>query len=332
MPAKAAAAIAGIVHVRCGDDILERLRVSGLPGTPLRWIDPLCEGPTPGGLDEAGFRRVRADWLADRYRLDRGSVLETLTAQDRALDDAAVRGDEMVLWVDHGLFDQVILVRLIDRLWPRAAGRLSLIGIDRHAAVGRFLGLGQLTAAQLAALFPGRRRVTAAQAALAIRTWQAFTADTPEPLEAVATGEGRAALPFLGAALDRHRRQYPWRRHGLALTGWRTLEAVAGGATTVQAVFAFLQARERTPWQGAAMVEAGLRDLAAGPVPLLVIDGDGTTAALALTGAGRAVLEGRRDGLAGRLRERWLGGVHLNASAPDWRWDDVARQVVAGEP
>jgi hypothetical protein len=320
----------GLTHIRCGDDILETLRASGLPGTPFCWMDPLCDGPTPGTLDEDRFRPVRATWLAGRYRLDRDTVLATLTAQDRALDAAVAGGDELVLWVEHSLFDQLILVRLLDRLWPRAAGRLSLIALDRHPAIGRFVGLGQLDAGQLAALFPGRRRVTAAQAALAARTWRAFTADTPEPLEALLTEAGLGALPFLGPALDRHRRQYPWRQDGLTLTERRALAAVAAGALTAPAVFAFLQARERAPWQAPAMVEAGLRDLAAGPTPLLVLD-DGSPSAgpLALTDAGRAVLGGRRDGLEQRSRDLWLGGVRLGAAGPNWRWDDAARRISA---
>ena len=320
----------GLIHVRCGDDSLETLRLSGLPGTVLRWMDPLCEGPTPADLDDDGFRLIRADWLAGRYHLNGDALLTTFREQDQALERAAIDGHEVLLWIEPNLFDQLILIRLLDRLWPLAAGRLSLISVDRRPGGGRLVGFGQLGPTALAALFPGRRRVTAAQAALASHAWQAFTATTPEPLEQLVMTETLEALPFLKAALDRHCRQYPWRRHGLSLTEWRTLEAVAGGATTSRAVFAFLQARERAPWQGLAMIEAGLRDLANGSAPALTLSAaTPNKKPLALTETGQAILEGRETASP---RDRWLGGVHLDAlnSEQDqtvWYWDEESRSL-----
>ncbi len=322
--------LAGIIHVRCGDDCLETLRLSGLPGTILRWMDPLCEGPTPTDLDDDGFRRIRADWLAERYHLNSDALLATFREQDQALERAAIDSHEVLLWIEPNLFDQLILIRLLDRLWPLAGGRLSLISVDRRPGGGRLVGFGQLGPAALAALFPSRRRVTATQAAVASQAWRAFTATTPEPLERLVMTKKLEALPFLKAALDRHRRQYPWRRHGLSLTEWRTLEAVAGGATTSRAVFAFLQARERAPWQGLAMIEAGLRDLASGFAPALTLNADTPNERpLALTETGQAILEGRETAPP---RERWLGGVHLDAlnSEPDrtvWYWDEGSRSL-----
>ena len=35
------------LHIRCGDDILEKLDQAGLPGDKIRWTDVLSEGPLP---------------------------------------------------------------------------------------------------------------------------------------------------------------------------------------------------------------------------------------------------------------------------------------------
>lgn len=299
-----------MLHVRCGDDILEALRRSGLPGTVSRWIDPLCEGPTPAGLDAATFRAVRAAWSARRYGLDEAALLRTLADQDAALESAAASAEEVVLWVERDLFDQTVLVHLLDRLEPLASGRLSLTQVDHFAPDPR----------QLATLFPTRRRVGPNQAARAGRAWRALSAATPEALNALADEpEGREpSAPFPLRALDRFRRQYPWRGHNLSLTEWRVLEAVAAGAASPRAIFQHIQAREAAPWQAEAMLVAVPRDLAGGPEPLL-------SDALTLTGAGRAVLEGRA---VAAPRDRRIGGVDLGPKRPDWRWDDGARRIV----
>ena len=60
----AAAAAAGVVHVRCGSDIRDGLRAAGIPGDFVEAADPVCQGPVPGGLAEAELRRVRARFMA----------------------------------------------------------------------------------------------------------------------------------------------------------------------------------------------------------------------------------------------------------------------------
>ena len=315
-----------MLHVRCGDDILEKLPAGGVPGTVLRWMDPLCEGPAPSGLDADGFRAVRAAWTAARYGIDPATAARTLRDQDAALEAGAARADETVLWFEHDLFDQTIMIHLLDRLWPLAGDRLSLICLDRHPDVARFVGLGQLTPAHLAALLPRRRRVTQAQAALAGRAWAAFTAPTPEPLNDVTAelaGQGdQSPLPFLRAALDRHRRQYPWCRHGLSQTEWLLLKAVAAGADSPAAAARFVMAQEPAPWQGDAMIVVWLKELAEGRQPVVTANEGGP---LTLTAAGRAVLDGERRAEIG---SRWLGGVHLAADRPSWCWDAKVRRVV----
>jgi hypothetical protein len=50
---------------------------------------------------------------------------------------------------------------------------------------------------------------------------------------------------------------------------------------------------------------------------------------VALTDAGRAVLEGREDRVRLNGIDRWLGGVHLQGNESEWRWD-VAHRRLAG--
>jgi hypothetical protein len=49
---------------------------------------------------------------------------------------------------------------------------------------------------------------------------------------------------------------------------------------------------------------------------------------VALTETGHQVLAGELDHVALNRPERWIGGVHLRAGGPDWRYDDRLETLV----
>ena len=64
--------------------------------------------------------------------------------------------EEVVLWFEHDLYDQLQLIQLLDWFSHQEMGkiRLSIVQINSHAGVKDFQGLGQLSGSQLARLFP----------------------------------------------------------------------------------------------------------------------------------------------------------------------------------
>jgi hypothetical protein len=52
-------------------------------------------------------------------------------------------------------------------------------------------------------------------------------------------------------------------------------------------------------------------------------------ATVALTDAGRRVLDGAADHVALNGIDRWIGGVHLVGRDVAWRWDEGVEAVVA---
>jgi hypothetical protein len=46
-----------------------------------------------------------------------------------------------------------------------------------------------------------------------------------------------------------------------------------------------------------------------------------------LTEAGRSVLAGQRDRVQICGFDRWLGGVHVQRGANEWRWDDTRQRA-----
>ena len=324
------------LHIRCGDDILDTLRTAGLEGDRTRWSDPVCEGPLHPWPTDQERRRERAVFLVMRYFLSYGEVYPSLAMEDHAVDDADKYG-ETVLWFEHDLFDQASLVFLLVRLAPLMERRtLSLICIGEHPRVSRFVGLGQLDAADLAELYPTRRPVTMEQVALARRAWAALQAPTPSALWAL-TQEDTSALPFLREALLRYLAQYPSLDNGLSRTERWGLEGLAAGARTAKDAFAVVQAREPRPFQGDSMFYATLRELATGPQPLIsagvprlpkLRDNRFSDLELELTPTAADVLQGRADWFRVNGASRWIGGTHLIGPEPAWRWDEADKRLV----
>ena len=324
-----------MLHVRCGHDILGKLQAAGVPGQFLVWADPLCQGPTRAANGEPWYE-LRSRFIARSCGGEAGRIAESLRAADEALERHDP-GDELVLWFEHDLFDQAILVHLLDRLAKRrGTGPLSIVTLDAHPSVPRFTGLGNLDAPALAELYERRIPVTPAMLAAGSAGWAALRAPTPEPASELAR-TGPDALPYLPAALARHLRELPSTENGLGRTEQLALEAIEAGAATAGAVFQRVQEREPAPWLGDAMLYAILAALSRLRAPLVRLGGswpaDGAgfaSAHVGLTDGGRAVLGRKVDAVALAGIERWVGGVELRGTRAAWRWDETSRRPVPG--
>src|ERR687897_330478 len=118
-------------HVTNGDIVVDLLRRAGLATDALAWADVLHEGPVPGGLDDGGLRRVRAEFLAGADGADAAEVRRRFEERDRAL--AAGRDGEYLLWFEADLYDQLQLAQIQagQRVLRGEADHVALNGIDR---------------------------------------------------------------------------------------------------------------------------------------------------------------------------------------------------------
>ena len=219
----------------------------------------------------------------------------------RSIDDHASY-DELVLWYEHDLFDQLNLIQLLARIGQVVRGHkpVSLICLDGFPGHPRFKGLGELSPDELGSLFETRRPITGAQYDLAVRAWDAFRADSPQALDALLRTD-TSALPFLAAALARHLEDYPWTRDGLSRTERRVLSLAQHEPIDIGKAFPLMHEGETafyiadlSFWQvvtalGSATPALVLLDVtssAAGHLP---------TGTIALTDTGRSVLGGHVD-------------------------------------
>ena len=149
-----------IVHVCNGDSTADSLSLADLPGEIRVWADALDQGPLLPVSDQDHWKLRGEFWKARGW----SDAAGRLAAFDHGVDEAA-SAEELILWFEHDLFDQLALIRLLARLARRGLpAQLTIVSIDRHPDVPSFLGLGQLKPEQLAKVAQLKARVDKAQA------------------------------------------------------------------------------------------------------------------------------------------------------------------------
>jgi len=326
-----------LLHIHNGDSSADTAKLSTLPGEHFAFREALIEGPTPAGLDQAEWLRVRADHLAEGYGENAQQIERDLVEQQRKLLTVADH-EETVLWFEHDLFCQVNLIYLLDWFAKHGLGKtkLSLVCIGEFPGKRNFRGLGELDAAELASLFPDRQPVTPEQLDLATSAWTAYCASEPTGIQTLLQTD-TSALPFLAAALTAHLKRFPSSQNGLGRVEQTSLELISGGGTNFATLFRSFIEREPTYGLGDAQLWLALRRMSEAPQPLIEISADGATvdahppelhkSEFAITDIGRSVLKGDADFIALNDINLWLGGVQLAGDLKIWRWDYKSQRV-----
>jgi hypothetical protein len=334
-PAEVLDADCRTMHIRCGTDFLRELREAGLLGDFNAHLNPYLQGPvtdTPDWLE----RRARfiADAIGPYQNLDYATVLEDARDEELRLAAASRDYDRVVLWLEHDRYDQFVLLRCLAWFAEHGApSRLELVGPSDFPGATRFVGLGQLPPEALRLLWELRQPISTEQLEHGRRVWAAFRAPDPRPLAALAR-DGTPLLPALAGALHRHLQELPWLDNGLGLTHRLLLTELAADGPQRAGRLVGLMMHERDPLPGLGDLgyDLALRELAAHREPLVQRSGEHARDAwhldeVAITDAGVAVVEGKRDWLELPVPERWVGGVRIGPSQRNWRWDEQTSNV-----
>jgi Domain of unknown function (DUF1835) len=316
-----------IVHVCNGDSTADTLALADLPGDIRVWADALDQGPLLPVSDLEHYK-LRAEFWLSRGAADGAGRVEEW---DKAVDDAA-SVEELILWFEHDLFDQLALARLIARLARRGMPQqLTIVSIDRHPEIPNFVGLGQLKPEQLAELWPRRTPLSRDAIDEAITAWIAVTSSDPRALPFLT--RRIKAMPFLAGALERQLEELPDPTSGLSRTERQVLAAVARGESTPGALMQASQAIDpRYPitdtvlmWTLQVLGQCGFIEGAPSgpPTPAKMRETNVTVTAL-----GRQALAGAIDRVHEVGIDDWRGGVRLSGRGPVWRWESRERKLI----
>lgn len=338
------------LHVTNGDIAAESLVRSGLEGTSLPWRDLLHDGPVPADDDRAIFQRTRTTFIVGLDWATEPLVAAQFVTRDATLD-AIGADDEVVLWFEPDLYDQLQLLQVLARLARRPDDQrphVTIVPADTY--------LGPLDAEDYPPLYHERRQVGSVEFAQALAAWTAFTSTTPHALQDAAvrlareigahrySADDAVCMPYLAAALRRQLEEYPDTRMGLGRTERQLCEELAHGPMTLSSLYMKNQSAEAWVWLGDSTCAWYFERLSRGAHPVIACDGgtncaDPVTRADAqafwqqtarLTAFGRDVVLGRADYVQANGIDRWIGGVHCT-TASHWRWDAHRGRLVTPE-
>jgi len=242
--------------------------------------------------------------------------------------------DEVVLWFEDDLYDQLQLIQLLD-FFGRGGARkkkLSLIVVDGY--------IPPLSVTKIKELDAARPAVTDEQFRLAERAWKAFGSDNPSAIADMIT-ENTSGLRYLTAAFRRHLEEFPSIENGLSRSELEALTAIEAGHTTPVAAFLEVGKKQESIFLGDIVFYSYLERLSGKTNPLVTWKGGNPVVAptaensrefvkreLIVTQLGREVLSGKKDWQAINTQTRWLGGVEIRPGAKGWRWD-AGQRVLA---
>jgi hypothetical protein len=303
------------LHITNGDAVVYLFKKAGILGSHVAWKDGLYEGPVPSGGTLEATSRVRIEYLTARGHGNPIKIIHDFQRRDAMLRKAA-SFEEIVLWFEHDLYDQLQLLQILTALQELdlEPGLISIVQVDQYLAT--------MSADEIGPLFAKRRPVTAATSRSAARGWARFTSSSPSDLFAAAQ-EDAIGLPHLRASMQRLCEEYPSMRDGLSRSQRQALSAVARGPARIEELFTRAQAREEACFLSDGAFARVIDQLREGSSPLV----EGNAGALVPTALGRRVLAGDADWLESHEIDRWIGGVHL-AAGNDVRWDDDASRFV----
>ena len=337
------------LHIICGDFAAGILRNSRVPGDVQVWMEIFIEGPTPGNVSEKEWRRVRSEFISSRYFTTMSMEAALQSADDRYKNlEKAKDYEEVILWFDACMFDQTLMIHLIDRMAKIDLGntKLSLICAGEYPGIEDYNGFGELTPEQMEPFFGTRHEITPQEIKLAGEAWKAFTSDNPENIEKLLAGDC-SALPYLAPALTRFLQKYPSTRNGLNRIQNAALKVIASGVSKLPEIFEAVSALEKPRFMGDTSFWQVIHELASAPVPLLSVKGPGNLHDVSkvdreapsrkelrewnitINDTGRKVLNGEEDFVRLNGIDCWLGGVHLQGDKALWRWDEQSGKLLA---
>src|SRR5512134_2295961 len=122
-----------MLHVTNGDAAAEAIRSIGVGGDVLVWRDVLHEGPVPAAASDVELREIRATFIARSGWGELAEVRADFARRDARLAAALDSGEEVVLWFEGDLFDQLQLLQTLDRIAAaRRRPRVTLVPTEGY--------------------------------------------------------------------------------------------------------------------------------------------------------------------------------------------------------
>ncbi|WP_034474904.1 DUF1835 domain-containing protein [Aestuariibacter salexigens] len=302
------------LHITNGDAAIELLLAGGIEGQFLPWRDVLHMGPVNTQLSLTELSAQRAQYISHVFGLEPNKVAGDFKQRDMVVKQAS-GFDQIILWFEHDLYDQLQLLQLLDHCQQLAISQdlpeLWLINTDKH--------LNYHTPEEVPALWQQRTRVTFVQLQLARRAWQAFGHTSPEQWHAL-LHQDTQTLPFLHDAILRSLQELPFTTNGLNATESMIIESLLPCALPRGRLLRAYSAKEEHVFHGDSGFFWYLQQLMQDAPAVCCESPDG----IELTQLGKQVAKGQLFWDRAYSQPHWLGGYCISEpSGNRYFWDPV---------
>ncbi|MFC5406530.1 DUF1835 domain-containing protein [Cohnella soli] len=327
-----------MLHIVNGDFVGDKLRKGNIRGDVLVWREVYPVGPVSVNMEEPWSPRV--EYLERTLGISADDYVTNYKSQEQILQNYH-QYDEIVLWFEHDLFDQLMLSYLLHWFSKRTLGhtKLNLLCIGDYPGIDLFRGLGQLTTRQLEALSGTWQRIGQKELETGRRIWEAYASPEIERHVEI-LHEDTSALPFANAALELHLSRLPSVKNGLGIVEQTALDLIRRGINNPRELFKEVGNRLSVLGMGDLEFWYRLWSMSQQPNALLELRGQYAfpdyrqkmapsfeNCEVALTELGLEVAVGEKDWVNVKGMDEWYGGLRLHGGLT-WRWDTERKQLV----
>ncbi len=312
--------------------------ILGDDSTVLAWEDVLHDGPVPfrPSLKEQSEVRIGflSSWADDMGSLTPDAVRERFEQRDECLNRSG-NFDEIVLWFDHDLYDQLQLIQVgwaLERLAESIVTPASHIITYVHYA--DYLNAEQ--ASKMKTAFDKRLVLEEQSLSYLSSRWLDFTSPVPLRLsEALKCHSNQFA--FVSPALHRLCQEYPSVDRRITRNEYQILCALDGIPSMQPGkLFSTCQGMEQVAYLGDWSFWQVLSRMTSATDPLVTVAGRSafvfprepfpdpkfSQQNLSVSDLGREILLGSA---VWSRPEYWVGGVRIAEDA-DWRWNEAEKK------
>jgi hypothetical protein len=316
-----------------GDSAVEAIKNARIEAEILPWRDVLHDGPVPLGLNLLEMATVRARFVADCGWGKYDQILKMFEHQYSKLQSFS-KFEELVLWFEHDLYDQLQLIQILDFLATadKKSTKISLICKDRFVS--------DSSAKELKIDFENREEITKSKLELGKKGWAAFKSKNPTNIEKFLL-EDNSALPFLKDSFLRFLEEYPEQKSGISRNERQILELIANGYKLPARIFRASQKYEDPIYLGDWSFWRYMGQMVNCENPLLITENEEPflfppkqenkdkflLQKLFLTDLGSKVLNCEKNWVLINGIDKWFGGVHLTPENL-WWWDQKSKSLV----
>ena len=296
-----------------GDACINIMKKANIEGDFLPWRDFLHEGSVPAGLTLEELSIIRAKFISEYGLGEFSEIYASFKERDNQLK-AYNEYNNIVLWFEHDLYDQLQLLQLLDWFATKNLKDIELTLICSNNY------LGESTAQQIKKMLHYELGVTPQHFNIAQKAWSAFREPTPTSWFTLLKKQ-TSILPFLQPAIFRMLEEFPNTKTGLSRTEYQALLIISNGIDEAKDIFEKCQSFEERKFMGDVIFWKILNNFENHNIIKRDINNK-----LTITSFGKELLNGKHFWFDIMPLERYIGGCHLTLENL-WCWDVPSKTI-----